>query len=522
LKERDNSGRAKHPAFDWNSFYQGGRLCLRLSEVGHTFQLKNSKKHAITGKEFNLIPKKIIKNKLSNRYLLPTTTTATTVAEDGDVNGDGDGVHYDYGHHHEYDYGHDHHHDYDYDHVEYSSSSDDEKALVISTYFHSMINNNNNSLNSNNNIIIISTNNNNNNNSNNNSSRRKRQLNTDTVETTTTTTTEAVSSSSSSSSSSTIIELPMGFDWRAYLQLNPDLIQAGLITKKLAVEHYLTTGYKENRQFTEEIPSNLFFWKAYLEYNRDVPSTQQNKLGAIQHYKTVGSIEHRPALELKPVHPSWEIAKQKLDDYINILNFMDIPIKKRVLMIYHIDSMIDNLDSSDIFYNNLYLFLSSIPPRPNKDSNSYYIFYLFTSVSSSSSSSSSSSTNNNNNKNKNNMDNEAVPSYLPDLPLSNSNVAHAIWTHNAATLYLQFQTIRFIQRHNFMTNNFFSVIATSTMARGPVSHYHNEQWISSFCDVLSNNNVALVGPTLSCSEAPHVQTYFFAVRIEILPLIVYG
>ena len=95
----------------------------------------------------------------------------------------------------------------------------------------------------------------------------------------------------------------------------------------------------------------------------------------------------------------------------------------------------------------------------------------------------------------------------------------------------------------------------STMARGPVSNYHNEQWVASFCDVLSKNNVgksttiiliiiiiiatlpssshhyelyhhplssALVGPTLSCSEAPHVQTYFFAVRIEILPLIVYG
>ena len=87
---------------------------------------------------------------------------------------------------------------------------------------------------------------------------------------------------------------------------------------------------------------------------------------------------------------------------------MDVPIKKRVLLIYHIDSMADNLDSSDVFYNNLYLFLSSIPPRPSKDSNSYYIFYLFTSVASSSSS---------NNNNKNNVDTETPPSYLPDLPI---------------------------------------------------------------------------------------------------------
>jgi hypothetical protein len=32
-------------------------------------------------------------------------------------------------------------------------------------------------------------------------------------------------------------------------------IISGLITKKLAVEHYLTIGYKENRQFTGEVMS---------------------------------------------------------------------------------------------------------------------------------------------------------------------------------------------------------------------------------------------------------------------------
>ena len=45
----------------------------------------------------------------------------------------------------------------------------------------------------------------------------------------------------------------------------------------------------------------LFIYLSYLSY--------LSIIGAIQHYKTVGSIEHRPALELKPVHPSWEIAK---------------------------------------------------------------------------------------------------------------------------------------------------------------------------------------------------------------------
>ena len=157
--------------------------------------MKNSKKHAITGKDFNLIPKKIIKSKVSNRrYLLV------------DENDEDAGGHLDH------DYDHHHHSDYDHDEEFFGgSSSDDEKALAISTHFHTMIIDDHNNINSN--IIIINNDNNNNNRS------SRRQLNADaTTETAT-----------SSSSSSTTLELPMGFDWRAYLQLNPDLIQAGLI-----------------------------------------------------------------------------------------------------------------------------------------------------------------------------------------------------------------------------------------------------------------------------------------------------
>ena len=167
-------------------------------------------------------------------------------------------------------------------------------------------------------------------------------------------------------------------------------------------------------------------------YHIVILTTLLTNVGAVQHYKSFGSIEHRPSLELKPLHSSWDLAKQKLDDYINILNFMDIPIKRRVLMIYHIESIAESLDSSDIYYNNLYYFISSIPTKPKKDNHGYYIFYLFTSI----------------------------DENQPEIPISSSNVAHVVWTHNAATLYLQFQTIRYIQRHNFMTNNFYSVFAS--------------------------------------------------------------
>lgn len=40
LQERDKSGRAKVAAFDWKTFFEGDRLCLRLSEAGFVSQCK--------------------------------------------------------------------------------------------------------------------------------------------------------------------------------------------------------------------------------------------------------------------------------------------------------------------------------------------------------------------------------------------------------------------------------------------------------------------------------------------------
>lgn len=42
--------------------------------------------------------------------------------------------------------------------------------------------------------------------------------------------------------------VPPTFDWKYYLENNPDLGKAGITDKRGAVQHYLTFGHKENRQ----------------------------------------------------------------------------------------------------------------------------------------------------------------------------------------------------------------------------------------------------------------------------------
>ena len=46
--------------------------------------------------------------------------------------------------------------------------------------------------------------------------------------------------------------LPNDFDWRAYLKLNPDLGNAGLVNERQARYHYFHYGKKQNRKYKPE------------------------------------------------------------------------------------------------------------------------------------------------------------------------------------------------------------------------------------------------------------------------------
>lgn len=55
-------------------------------------------------------------------------------------------------------------------------------------------------------------------------------------------------------------ELPELFDWKIYLIMNPDLIKCGIITEEAAVNHYLSYGTNEYRQYYENHKINNFIY----------------------------------------------------------------------------------------------------------------------------------------------------------------------------------------------------------------------------------------------------------------------
>ena len=57
--------------------------------------------------------------------------------------------------------------------------------------------------------------------------------------------------------------LPKYFDWKFYLESNPDLQKANLKSESDAVTHYLKYGQYEKRQYCAH--SQEFFYEKYLD-----------------------------------------------------------------------------------------------------------------------------------------------------------------------------------------------------------------------------------------------------------------
>ena len=82
-------------------------------------------------------------------------------------------------------------------------------------------------------------------------------------------------------------KLPENFDWKTYVDLNPDL---GHMNEKQAKGHYLLYGINENRIYTQPLPEN-FDWKTYVQLNPDL--SHMNELQAKGHYLRYGINENR-------------------------------------------------------------------------------------------------------------------------------------------------------------------------------------------------------------------------------------
>jgi hypothetical protein len=86
--------------------------------------------------------------------------------------------------------------------------------------------------------------------------------------------------------------LPIDFNWKTYLDINPDVARA-FHTKEAATAHYLHSGIRETRRYKfVNVPSN-FDWEVYLDLNPDIKSLITDRAGAFYHYERNGYKEHR-------------------------------------------------------------------------------------------------------------------------------------------------------------------------------------------------------------------------------------
>jgi hypothetical protein len=104
------------------------------------------------------------------------------------------------------------------------------------------------------------------------------------------------------------MSLPTNFDYKIYLEINPDILNHGINTEELAIQHYIEYGQKENRGYCYDVdlflnkskeelyqllPDN-FDYKLYLEMNPDISkhgiTTEES---AIKHYIEYGQKENR-------------------------------------------------------------------------------------------------------------------------------------------------------------------------------------------------------------------------------------
>ena len=113
-------------------------------------------------------------------------------------------------------------------------------------------------------------------------------------------------------------DLPKYFDWKFYLSINEDLLDAGLKTQEDAIKHYLKYGQFENRKFNSDLP-NDFDWRFYLENNKDLQiSGLKNEEDAINHYLDYGQFEKRSYCKHKTSKKIKKYDKYNEEDFIEL------------------------------------------------------------------------------------------------------------------------------------------------------------------------------------------------------------
>lgn len=282
----------------------------------------------------------------------------------------------------------------------------------------------------------------------------------------------------------------INFDWKAYLKFNNDLTM--LKTEAEALNHFINHGLKEGRRYSKRMPGmENFDWRSYLELNNDIANNGINTENqAFDHYYHFGRFEGRHNFKIVPKTSSYNDARDKLLDYIDGLKTNNVPYKKANLAIYHIEDVEFSSNSLDVTMNNAKVFASTINNDDYNDRNKPKMFYWINVAG------------------------------VSKNPLSfnfkeSSNVAIVEWTIAAEDMNSHLETLNLLGYD--ITMQFSALFFFSTGVRGPFHLRHNLEWVEEYRTLLDNDNIGLVGATITCTgQIAHVQTHFFVLRGDLV------
>lgn len=235
-----------------------------------------------------------------------------------------------------------------------------------------------------------------------------------------------------------------------------------------------------------------FDWRAYIELYPDLVKSLSTKEESIFHYVSSGSKEERVFPKILPEQPGLQTAHKKLISFVKSLDSRNVKMENRTMIVYNVDFG-DEFSSYEVMTNNFRIFLSAVSLDSSPNSNNFYWFNVL-------------------------GDHNKFFGHLNNFQQQYLNVAVVERTIAPHDIFVFVRTLGLVK--HILESKFGSVMLLSNGARGPFHDRKNGLWLQPFHKLLFQNNVGLVGATLSCEISTHVQTHAFIIRTQLVNTII--
>jgi hypothetical protein len=197
--------------------------------------------------------------------------------------------------------------------------------------------------------------------------------------------------------------------------------------------------------------------------------------------------------EEKPIsYIGFNESRSKLEDFITSLNATNHSVSYRFLVVFHFGQA-SNSKIVKVVENNIKIFVGSIEKLVNGASSRVQVFYWF------------------------NIVEGSHNAMYHHIPVSYPNVGVVSWSSSPGDMTIHLHTAKALS--GLISEGIDTVVFLNEGVRGPLTHRSNGDWLRQYQQLLSRNNVGLVGSTISCEMEPHVQTHIFAIRTSTLPIL---